>query len=120
MVRQQFDFLDIAHIAGKFTEAMRGVVIVRPARYNNVADPDLNVFIRQVFREFQRTVIRNAHQILMNFIIHLFEIEHHQVSHFQQLINHRIVTANKAISIKTGMNALFFAGAEPVADKLCL
>ncbi len=56
----------------------------------------------------------------MDLIVHLFEIEHHQIGHFQQFINHRIVAAHKAIGIQAGMNAFFVAGAEPVADKFSL
>ena len=56
----------------------------------------------------------------MDLVVHLFEIEHYQVGYFQQFINHRIVTTNKTVGVQTGMNAFFFAGAEPVTNKLSL
>lgn len=101
-------FFNVAHIAGKLTRAVRRVVIVRPAVHDNVADPHFDVFIGQVTRELQRTMVRYADQILMDFIVHLFEIEHDRVGDFQQLIDNRIVAANKAVSIQTGMNTFFY------------
>ena len=65
-------------------------------------------------------MVRDADQILMDLIIHLLEVQHHQIGHFQQLINHRIVATDKAVGIQAGMNALFMAGAEPVTNELSL
>lgn len=65
-------------------------------------------------------MVRDANQILVNFIIHLLEIEHHQIGDFQQFINNRVVAAHKAVGIETGMNTFFLAGAEPVANKFGL
>ncbi|MGG5832673.1 hypothetical protein ACQ4LK_20800, partial [Bacillus pumilus] len=62
---------------------------------NNVADPHLHIFVRQIFSELQRAVVGNSNQILVDLVVHLFEIEHYQVGYFQQFINHRIVTTNK-------------------------
>ena len=45
VVRQQFNLLDVAHVTGKLAQAMRGIVVVGPARDHNVADPDVDVFV---------------------------------------------------------------------------
>ncbi|CNU74776.1 Uncharacterised protein [Salmonella enterica subsp. enterica serovar Bovismorbificans] len=45
MIGQQFDFFDITHIAGKLAQAMRGIIVVRPAGNDNVTDPDLHIFL---------------------------------------------------------------------------
>ena len=92
----------------------------RPARYDNIADPHFDVFVGQVTRELECTMVRHTHQILMDFIVHLFEIEHDQVGDFQQLIDHRIVAANKTVSIQTSMNTFFFTGPEPVTYEFSL
>ena len=56
----------------------------------------------------------------MNLIIHLLEIQHHQVCYLQQFVDNRIVATDKAVGIETGMNTFFLTGAEPVANKLRL
>ncbi|CNU74755.1 Uncharacterised protein [Salmonella enterica subsp. enterica serovar Bovismorbificans] len=65
-------------------------------------------------------MIRDTDQILVDLIIHLLEIEHHQIGNVQQFINHRVITAHKAVGVETGVDTFFFTGAKPVAYKFCL
>ncbi len=48
-------------------------------------------------------MIRDTDQILVDLIIHLLEIEHHQIGNVQQFINHRVITAHKAAGVETGI-----------------
>jgi len=56
----------------------------------------------------------------VDLIVHLFQIEHHQVGNVQQFINDRIVATHKAVSIEAGMNTFLVTGAEPVTHKFRL
>jgi len=57
MVGQQFDLLDVTHIAGKLAKAMSRVIIVGPAWNHNVADPHLDIFLREILGKFQRAMV---------------------------------------------------------------
>ncbi|MNV82525.1 hypothetical protein D3C71_1762660 [compost metagenome] len=78
------------------------------------------ITLGQITGKLQRAVVGNADQILMNVVVHLFEIQHHQIDGIQQLIDHRIVAAHKTVGVQTGIDPFFMAGAEPIADEFCL
>ena len=65
-------------------------------------------------------MVRDADQNLMDVIVHLLEIEHHQIGDFQQFVDDRIVATHKAVGVQTGVNAFRLTGAEPVAHELSL
>lgn len=65
-------------------------------------------------------MVRDADQVLVNLIVHLLEIQHHQVCYLQQLVDNRIVATYEAVGIQAGVDAFFLTRAEPVANKLRL
>ena len=65
-------------------------------------------------------MVGNSNQILVDLVVHLFEIEHYQVGYFQQFINHRIVTTNKTVGVQTGMNPAFLCPCKELRQKINL
>ena len=70
--------------------------------------------------EFQRAVVGDADRVLVDLVVHLFQVQHHQIGGVQQLVDHRIVAAHEAIGVRAGIDAFGVAGAEPVAHEFCL
>ena len=65
-------------------------------------------------------MVGDADQVLVDLVVHLFQVQHHQIGGVQQLVDHRIVAAHEAIGVQAGIDAFGVAGAEPVAHEFCL
>ena len=72
VVGEEFDLFSVAHITGKFTEAMRlNRSIVRRSLDNRRSGSTLafHIFVRQIFGELQRAVVGNSNQILVDLVV---------------------------------------------------
>ena len=120
VVRQQFDFFDVVHRRDVLAEEVGGVVVIAVAGDDDVADAGKLVSFLQVFGEHQGAVVWHADEFFVDFVVKLFEVEHDEVGVIKQFFEGFVVMAGVAVGIEAGVDAVGFAGDEPVADEFGL